>query len=97
MPFKVQIKDSLIKITLADFELLIPYFRFPQKGSGGLITATAMISPVLFGWLLDLGVPVTAIVAGGIVLTMLVSVLAFLASDPSKRTDLHSLSTITSK
>ncbi len=58
------------------------------------VFATAL-SPVLFGWLIDLGVPVTAIVAGGIVLTILVSILAFLAPDPSNRADSQSLSTIT--
>jgi len=50
------------------------------------VFATAL-SPVLFGWLIDLGVPVTAIVAGGIVLTILVSILALLAPDSSKRPD----------
>ena len=59
------------------------------------VFATAL-SPVLFGWLIDLGVPITAIVVGGIVLTMLVSILAFLSPDPSKKTDSQFLSTITS-
>ncbi len=59
------------------------------------VFATAL-SPVLFGWLIDLGVPITAIVVGGIVLTMLVSILAFLAPDPSMKTDSQFLSTITS-
>ncbi len=49
------------------------------------VFATAL-SPVLFGWLIDLGVSITAIVAGSIALTMLVSILAFLAPEPSKRT-----------
>jgi len=52
------------------------------------VFATAL-SPVLFGWLIDLGVPVTVIVVGGIVLTVVVSILALLAPDPSKRPDSH--------
>jgi len=50
------------------------------------VFATAL-SPALFGWIIDLGVPVTAIVVGGIVLSVLVSVLAFLAPDPPRRAD----------
>lgn len=59
------------------------------------VFATAL-SPVLFGWLIDLGVPITAIVVGSIALTMFVSILAFLAPYPSKKTDSQFLSTITS-
>ena len=59
------------------------------------VFATAL-SPVLFGWLIDLDVPVTVIVAGGIVLTVLVSILALLAPDPSKRPDSQVLSSIPS-
>ncbi len=51
------------------------------------VLATAL-SPVLFGWLIDLGVSITAIVAGSIALTMMVSLLAFLAPQPLKRTDI---------
>jgi len=50
------------------------------------VFATAL-SPVLFGWLIDLGVPVTAIVMGGIVLTAFVCILALFAPDPSTRPD----------
>lgn len=50
------------------------------------VFATAL-SPFLFGWLIDLGVSITAIVAGGIALTVFVSILAFLAPDPSKQAD----------
>jgi MFS family permease len=64
------------------------------------VFATAL-SPALFGWLIDLGVPVTVIVVGGIVLTMIVSILALLAPDlapdPSKRPDSQLLSSDTSK
>jgi MFS family permease len=59
------------------------------------VFATAL-SPVLFGWLIDLGVPITAIVVGSIALTMFVSILAFLSPYPSKKTDSQFLSTITS-
>jgi MFS family permease len=50
------------------------------------VFATAL-SPVLFGWLIDLGVSITAIVAGSIALTVFVSILAFQAPDPSKQAD----------
>jgi MFS family permease len=59
------------------------------------VFATAL-SPVLFGWMIDLGVPIIAIVVGGIVLTILVSLLAFFAPAPSKPADSASLSSITS-
>ncbi len=52
------------------------------------VFATAL-SPVLFGWLIDLGISITAIVAGSIALTVFVSILAFLAPEPSKRTDIQ--------
>ncbi len=52
------------------------------------VFATAL-SPVLFGWLIDLGISITAIVAGSIALTVFVSILAFLAPEPSKRTDVQ--------
>jgi MFS family permease len=48
------------------------------------VFATAL-SPVLFGWLIDMGVSVTVIVFGGMALTLFVSILAFLAPDPNKR------------
>ena len=47
------------------------------------VFATAL-SPVLFGWLIDLKVPVTAVVMGGMVLTLSVCILALFAPDPSK-------------
>jgi hypothetical protein len=79
--------------------LQIPFFYFSVPMAllipSASVFATAL-SPVLFGWLIDLGVPITAIVVGGIVLTMLVSILAFLAPDPSKKTDSQFLSIITS-
>ena len=48
------------------------------------VSASAL-SPVMFGWLIDHGVNIDLLILGGVILTAVVSILAFLAPPTSAR------------